>query len=133
MGSPPAVLALTLADPSGLAILQEVLGLETEANDGLTQKVTELSVLVLAELLLPATSRTVPAPMVGMIVPELVAVIRAVHVILSKVVRLETKAPNELPPTVISASINSTGLMASLKIMVKETGDVEVGSVCPPL
>ena len=97
------------------------------------QYVTELSVLVLTKLSLPATSVIVPMPKLGMMVPLLVAVIKAVQVVLSNVVKLETESPDAVPPSVMSALINVVGLIGSLKMMVNETGDVEVGSLCAPL
>lgn len=94
---------------------------------------TELSVLVLTELTLPATSVIVPLPKPGIIVPLPEAVINAVQVILFNVVKLETESPVAVPPSVRSSLINVVGLIGSLNSMVNETGDVEVGSVCEPL
>ena len=97
------------------------------------QYVTELSVLELVLLVLPATSSITPGAIEGIIIPLPVADMVNIQFILSEVVLPETDWPVAVPPKVISVSVNVAGLIALLKTTSKETGTMLAGSGCATL
>src|SRR5687768_6528576 len=91
-------------------------------------KLTLLSVLVEAVLLLPAASCATPAAMLAVTVPLVVMPLTAMLYVLGPPLTVAVLVPPAVPPMVTSADVNP--LTASLNTAVKVIGLAPVGSAC---
>src|SRR5687767_14143058 len=95
---------------------------------GVASKLTLLSVLVEAVLLLPAASCAAPAAMAAVTVPLVVMPLTATVYVLGPPLTVAVLLPPAVPPTVTSAAVKP--LTASLNTAVKVIGLAPVGSAC---
>src|SRR5687767_5113814 len=91
-------------------------------------KLTLLSVLVEAVLLLPAASCAAPAAMLAVTVPLVVMPLTAMLYVLGPPLTVAVLLPPAVPPMVTSAALKP--LTASLNTAVKVIGPAPVGSAC---